>query len=35
LNKEERQAIWVKEINDAILYEQLYLRVKVKDKQYD
>jgi len=35
LDKEERRAIWLKEINDAITYEQLYLRVKVKDKQYD
>jgi len=35
LNNEERWAIWLKEINDAIRFEHAYLRVKVKDKQYD
>jgi len=35
MNNEERRAIWLKEINDAILLEQMYLRVRVKDKQYD
>jgi hypothetical protein len=35
LNKENRRELWLKEIKDAMIYEQLYLKVKVKDKQYD
>jgi hypothetical protein len=35
LDKETRRELWLKEIKDAMLYDQLYLRVKVKDKQYD
>jgi hypothetical protein len=35
LNKNNRREIWLKEINDAIKFEQSYLRVKVKDKEFD
>jgi hypothetical protein len=35
LNKDNRREVWLKEINDAIKFEQSYLRVKVKDKEFD
>jgi len=35
LSDNRRRAIWLKEINDAILSEQAYLRVRVKNKRYD
>ncbi len=35
MGKENQRKIWLKEINDAIIHEQMYLRVKIKDKQYD
>jgi len=31
----DRRAILLKQINDAIRYEQAYLRIKWKGKQYD
>jgi len=31
----DKRTILLKEIKDAIKYEQVYLRVKWKDKQYD
>ncbi len=35
LNKDNRREVWLKEINDAIKFEQSYLRVRVKDKEFD
>jgi hypothetical protein len=35
LNKDKRRETWLKEINDAIRLETGYLRVKVKDKEFD
>ena len=35
LNKENRREMWLKEISDAIKFEQSYLRVKVKNKEFD
>ncbi len=35
LNKNNRREMWFKEINDAIKFEQSYLRVRVKDKEFD
>jgi ASC-1-like (ASCH) protein len=35
LNRDNRREMWLKEINDAIKFEQSYLRVKVKDKEFD
>jgi len=35
MNSEERRAIWLKEIKDAIRLEKAYLRLRVQDKQYD
>jgi hypothetical protein len=35
MDNENRRRIWLKEINDAIMHEQMYLRVRVKDRQYD
>ena len=32
---EDRRSILLKKINDAIQYEQAYLRIKWKGKQYD
>jgi len=31
----DRRAILLKQINDAISYEQAYLRIRWKGKQYD
>jgi hypothetical protein len=35
LNKDNRREIWLKEIKDAVRLERAYLRVKVKDKEFD
>ncbi len=35
LNRDNRREVWLKEINDAIKFDQSYLRVKVKDKEFD
>jgi hypothetical protein len=35
LNKDNRRQMWIKEINDAVKLERAYLRVKVKDKEFD
>jgi hypothetical protein len=35
MDNKNRRKIWLKEINDVILHEQMYLRVKVKDRQFD
>ncbi len=35
LNKDNRREMWLKEISDAIKFEQSFLRVKVKDKEFD
>jgi len=35
LGSADRRAILLKQINDAIRYEQAYLRIKWKGKQYD
>ncbi len=35
LSKDNRREMWLKEINDAIQFEKAYLRVKVKDKEFD
>jgi len=35
LDNSRRREMWLKEIKDAIRYEQAYLRVRIKDKQFD
>lgn len=35
LSKGNRREMWLKEINDAIQFEKAYVRVKVKDKEFD
>jgi len=35
LNKDNSRETWLKEIKDAIRFEKAYLRVKVKDKEFD
>jgi len=35
LNKDNRRETWLKEINNAVRFEKAYLRVKVKDKEFD
>jgi len=35
LNKDNCREMWLKEINDAIRFEKAYLRIKVKDKEFD
>ena len=35
LNKDNQREKWLKEVKDAIHFEKAYLRVKVKDKEFD
>jgi len=35
LNKDNHREKWLKEVNDAVHFEKAYLRVKVRDKEFD
>jgi hypothetical protein len=35
MGNENHRKIWLKEINYAIMHEQMYIRAKIEDKQYD